>query len=151
MCAGNVSAVSARWTRSVNHYGYTTDQAGPTGGTEEIKLEYHYRVPFTCTWYASGRDGSWLCVSLLTSPTTADSARLFVTCVRNSDLAPEHDSGYTEFIDDIMNQDKAVVLSVRPEEIPVDLREELHIKVPDAAGITLRKFLGKVEGRESVA
>jgi len=46
----------------------------------------------------------------------------------------------------VMGQDKAVVESVRPEEIPVDLREELHIKVPDAAGLILRRILGRIEG-----
>jgi hypothetical protein len=40
-----------------------------------------------------------------------------------------------------MEQDRAVVESQRPEQLPVDLREELHIKVPDAASILYRRLL----------
>lgn len=133
------------------HYTYVTDQARPDGGTETVRLEYSYWLPLSCHLKRQVPSGDWLCVSLLASPTTTRTSRLFVTCVRNHDLEPRLDASYTEFIDMVMNQDKAVVSSVRPEEIPVDLREELHLKVPDAAGIRLRRFLEKVEGGVPVA
>jgi hypothetical protein len=37
------------------------------------------------------------------------------------------------------------VESQRPEEIPTDLREELHLKVPDASGIAYRTLLGRIK------
>ena len=48
----------------------------------------------------------------------------------------------------IFSQDRRIVESQRPEELPVSLREELHIKVPDAASILYRtqlSALAKVE------
>jgi hypothetical protein len=40
-------------------------------------------------------------------------------------------------------------VAARPDggpQIPVDLGQELHIKVPDAAGMTFRQILGRIEG-----
>jgi hypothetical protein len=45
-----------------------------------------------------------------------------------------------------MEQDRLVVESQRPERIPTDLRDELHLKVPDASGIAYRKYLGAIQG-----
>jgi hypothetical protein len=36
------------------------------------------------------------------------------------------------------------VQSQRPEQIPVDLKEELHVKVPDAFSIEYRRVLQKI-------
>jgi hypothetical protein len=43
-----------------------------------------------------------------------------------------------------MNQDRAIVESQRPEEIPLDLKDELHLKVPDATGIAYRRLLARI-------
>jgi len=43
-----------------------------------------------------------------------------------------------------MEQDRVIVESQRPEEIPTDLRDELHLKVPDASGIAYRRVLGRI-------
>ncbi|MEV4671411.1 MULTISPECIES: aromatic ring-hydroxylating oxygenase subunit alpha [Actinomadura] len=133
------------------HYFYSTVQAKPEGGREKVSLEYFYHVPLTCHLKRQVPDGRWLCVSLLPCPVSAGTSRLFVTCVRDADLDPEYDAVYSRFLDDVFNQDKAVVSSVRPEEIPVDLREELHLKVPDAAGLLLRRYLGRIDGVGTVA
>lgn len=44
----------------------------------------------------------------------------------------------------IMAQDRAIVESQRPEEIPLDLKDELHLKVPDATGIAYRRLLARI-------
>jgi hypothetical protein len=44
-----------------------------------------------------------------------------------------------------MEQDRPVVESQRPHEIPADLREELHLKVPDANAVAYRRLLGGIE------
>ena len=43
-------------------------------------------------------------------------------------------------------QDRLVVESQLPERIPTDLRDELHLEVPDASGIAYREFLGAIQG-----
>jgi phenylpropionate dioxygenase-like ring-hydroxylating dioxygenase large terminal subunit len=41
----------------------------------------------------------------------------------------------------IFEQDRVIVESQRPEELPVDLTEELHLRGPDSAGLEYRKAL----------
>jgi phenylpropionate dioxygenase-like ring-hydroxylating dioxygenase large terminal subunit len=41
----------------------------------------------------------------------------------------------------IFEQDRVIVESQRPEELPVDLTEELHLRGPDTAGLEYRKAL----------
>ena len=48
----------------------------------------------------------------------------------------------------VLAQDRMIVESQRPEIIPLDLREELHLKVPDASGIAYRKLLASIAGSE---
>jgi phenylpropionate dioxygenase-like ring-hydroxylating dioxygenase large terminal subunit len=48
------------------------------------------------------------------------------------------------WFDDVLEQDRRVVESQRPERIPTDLREELHLKVPDATGIAYRRMLSRI-------
>ena len=38
-----------------------------------------------------------------------------------------------------------MVESIRPEEIPQSLKDELHIRVPDLASIAYRRWLGTVD------
>jgi hypothetical protein len=42
-------------------------------------------------------------------------------------------------------QDRAVVESQRPEELPVDLAEELHIKGPDTPSVEFRRMLAELD------
>ena len=41
----------------------------------------------------------------------------------------------------ILEQDRPVVEAQRPEELPVDLGAELHIRGPDRASVLYRKWL----------
>lgn len=128
-------------------FGYVQEQPADarTAAGEKVELDYHYRVPLTAHLVKTNPRGERSCISLIASPTTATTSRLFVTCVRNYDLDRSGDAAIDEFVNFAMQQDKDIVSSVRPEEIPVDLREELHLKVPDAAGLVLRRMLAAVE------
>jgi phenylpropionate dioxygenase-like ring-hydroxylating dioxygenase large terminal subunit len=44
----------------------------------------------------------------------------------------------------IFEQDRVIVEAQRPEELPVDLTEELHLRGPDTAGLEYRRALGKI-------
>ncbi|WP_240703024.1 hypothetical protein [Cohnella luojiensis] len=50
------------------------------------------------------------------------------------------DSHFQEFQELIVNQDKAIVESQKPEELPLDLQAELHLKA-DRLSIAYRKWL----------
>lgn len=43
-----------------------------------------------------------------------------------------------------MTQDQRIVEEQRPEEVPVDLSEELHVKGPDAIAIEYRRFMAEL-------
>jgi phenylpropionate dioxygenase-like ring-hydroxylating dioxygenase large terminal subunit len=49
----------------------------------------------------------------------------------------------------IFEQDRVIVEAQRPEELPVDLTEELHLRGPDTAGLEYRRALGKLAVRWS--
>lgn len=134
---------------------YSYDQVEPadvaTGEEEAITLMYYYRAPFTVHLKRATPHPEWSVASLFVCPVTEKRSRLFVTVVRNFDMDPEYDHIHNGFMNTVMTEDKAVISSVRPEEIPVSLREELHIKVPDASGIHLRRILGKIENHAIAA
>lgn len=69
---------------------------------------------------------------------------MYLFIVRNHRV-DEDDKTWKDFSDTIMEQDRKIVESQRPEEIPTDLREELHLKVPDASGIAYRRLLSGID------
>jgi hypothetical protein len=46
-------------------------------------------------------------------------------------------------------QDRAIVESQRPEEVPLDLRDEIHLKVPDLVALSYRKLLRSIDHTDS--
>jgi vanillate O-demethylase monooxygenase subunit len=46
--------------------------------------------------------------------------------------------------DMIFEQDRIAVEAQRPEELPLDLREELHLRGPDASGLEYRRLLASI-------
>ena len=60
---------------------------------------------------------------------------------------PGRDQGFVDFQQVILEQDRVVVESQRPEELPIDLSEELHIKGVDRVSIDYRRWLGEIAAR----
>ena len=46
-----------------------------------------------------------------------------------------------EFLRTVVEQDRAIVENQRPEELPLDLAEELHIRGPDGIALAYRRML----------
>jgi phenylpropionate dioxygenase-like ring-hydroxylating dioxygenase large terminal subunit len=110
-----------------------------------VRWEYTLYTPFTIHLKKITPDGQETLISLMSSPTSARDTDLFLFVLRNYDLDGD-DKQYQDFSDTIMEQDRRIVESQRPEEIPTDLRDELHLKVPDASGIAYRRLLGAIVG-----
>jgi phenylpropionate dioxygenase-like ring-hydroxylating dioxygenase large terminal subunit len=114
------------------------------GGTQKVRYEYTLVVPFTIhlkkVEIGSGRE---TIITQFTLPRTMNTTELFVLIVRNHSH-DEPDNKFGDFTNIIMEQDRPVVESQRPEELPDSLREELHIKVPDAASILYRQRLASL-------
>ena len=124
-----------------------------------IRREYSLHTPFTLhdkkfviradqggTWSegVAPQEGNATILSFIASPIDAKNTRFFVFIARNHD----HDLADEKFgagLEEIMEQDRVIVESQRPEEIPTDLRAELHLKVPDASGIAYRRVLDRID------
>jgi phenylpropionate dioxygenase-like ring-hydroxylating dioxygenase large terminal subunit len=114
-----------------------------SGPGQVTRWEYHLYTPFTIHLTKTVRDEKTL-ISLVSAPTTPRLTHMYLFIVRNHRL-DEDDRTFKDFSDTIMEQDRQIVESQRPEEIPTDLREELHLKVPDASGIAYRRLLGRID------
>ena len=73
----------------------------------------------------------------------ADDAQLHLDA-RDYELDPARDQGFVDFQQLILEQDRVVVESQRPAELPIDLSEELHIKGVDRVSIVYRRWLGEI-------
>lgn len=113
------------------------------GGGQLTRWEYHLYAPFTIHLTKTVGDEVTL-ISLVSAPTQPKLTHMYLFIVRNYGL-DEDDHSFKDFSDTIMEQDRVIVESQRPEEIPTDLRDELHLKVPDASGIAYRRLLGRID------
>lgn len=133
-------------------YGFRYSFQQPEPGTmhsregELVTWKYYLYRPFTIHLKKITPDGKATLISLVASPTQDDRTNMWLWLVRNYDQDPALNQSFVDFTHRIMEQDRVVVESQRPERIPVDLREELHLKVPDASGIAFRRMLGTIAG-----
>jgi phenylpropionate dioxygenase-like ring-hydroxylating dioxygenase large terminal subunit len=67
--------------------------------------------------------------------------RCFTFMARDYDLDEANDAKFVEFNDVVIGQDRPVVESQRPEELPFDLSAELHIRGADRISIEYRRWL----------
>jgi methylxanthine N1-demethylase len=123
------------------------DLKGDTDAVERIQREAsHYTVtmPFTVRLDQPLEDGRHFVLFVASCPLSAKETRNFTWNARNYDLDPARDQGFVEFQQVILEQDRVVVESQRPEELPIDLSEELHIKGVDRVSIDYRRWLGEI-------
>lgn len=113
---------------------------------DKVRREYTLFAPFTIhvKKFTESSDQHTV-VSMIAAPTTAKTTDVHVFIGRDYELDPSHDAQFAEFTGQVMAQDQRIVESQRPEEIPVSLREELHLKVPDASGIAYRRLLDSID------
>lgn len=94
------------------------------------------------TWSdkGTGKEGDATVLSFIAAPMTETTTRIYVFVSRNHAL-DRPDSEFTDGFDTVMEQDRTIVESQRPEKIPVDVKEELHMRVPDQAAVAYRRML----------
>jgi vanillate O-demethylase monooxygenase subunit len=106
---------------------------------------YRFVFPFNAQLTRVMPDGKRLVVSLTVTPISVKSIRRHVFMSRDYAL-DKSDEDLRAFIRPATEQDRAVVESQRPEELPVDLAEELHIKGPDTPSVEFRRMLAELAG-----
>jgi phenylpropionate dioxygenase-like ring-hydroxylating dioxygenase large terminal subunit len=88
----------------------------------------------------NSRVGDVTTLSFIAAPVDAGHTDIYVYTGRNHSLDKD-DREFTAGFDTIMEQDRVVVESQRPEQIPLAIKEELHLRFPDAASIAYRRLL----------
>ncbi len=100
-------------------------------------------LPFTVRQVRTDAGGGRHIVFLAICPTTNKSLRRFVYKLRNYAL-DQPDDDYIAKSALVAAQDKAIVEEQRPEELPVDLTEEMHVRGPDDPAVVFRRAMGAI-------
>lgn len=133
--------------------GYTMEPEealAPGDLADRARHVYTVTLPFTVHLSRQEPDnGRETIASITVAPITPKLSKVYHWTTRNHTLTPDADETFRDFSGKIMAQDQHIVESQRPEEIPLDLRNEMHIKVPDAFSIVYRRLLREF-GDESV-
>jgi phenylpropionate dioxygenase-like ring-hydroxylating dioxygenase large terminal subunit len=110
----------------------------PTGPPEMTR--FRLTMPFTLsiTKYSTGTDERFVIV-FVGSPISSKRSTIFRISGRNVQRRTAEEEQRRQ--DVIFEQDRAIVESQRPEELPLDLREELHLRGPDSAAVAYRRRL----------
>ena len=123
----------------------------PHNNYREDKVRNEYRVVLPFVVHDRKRvlsDGSDTVMAFIACPVGPNRTALFTTVSRNYKL-DESDDFIVVFTDKVFSQDQAIVESQRPELLPLDLREELHLKVADNASMVYRRALEELADEDS--
>jgi vanillate O-demethylase monooxygenase subunit len=129
---------------------FTGSRMEPVGGsnvketsaadTVVSTTQYRLFMPFTIWLRQSYEDGKEFVLFMAASPIGRKRVRSFTFNARNYAL-DEDDERFIQFQQLIVGQDKPVAESQRPEELPMDLSAELHIRGVDRISLEYRKWL----------
>ena len=97
------------------------------------------------TWSETAKTtpGDTTTISFVASPIDAGHTRIFVWLSRNHSLDVP-DADFTTGFDDLMNQDQVIVEAQRPIALPLDLRDEIHLRCPDAPSLAYRTLMAEI-------
>ena len=124
-----------------------------------LRREYVLEFPYTAhdrkfvinvgsggTWSesAGSREGDVTIISFLVCPVSNTETRIFTFIGRNHSL-DKPNTDFTGGFDVVMEQDRVIVEAQHPEQVPVDLSEELHLRYPDAAAVAYRRMLRELD------
>ncbi len=134
------------------HFWYT-DPPKPDDPFPHRRNYTLYR-PFSIYQWSEHPNGKTVAVVSPHCPQTQKVCTRFVMCAERENPAAKQENisnenafmrnrtvGGQRIEDLIAEQDREIVENQRPEEIPLDLTEELHLKVPDALAMAYRKFM----------
>jgi phenylpropionate dioxygenase-like ring-hydroxylating dioxygenase large terminal subunit len=114
---------------------FANEQSGPPQRYSTYELHLPYTIVLRLGW-----GGSQAMVYFFASqPVAPDRCAGYVVIGRNYNFG-QSDRVLREFEDTIFGQDQLVVESQRPERVPFDLADELHMKF-DAVAVAYRKAM----------
>ncbi len=113
------------------------------------KVTYRIVLPFTIYNERITPAGERLIFFFLASPVSDNEIDRYMFLARNYAL-DDSDDKFRKFSLEVAEQDRLVVESQRPEALPLDLSEELHLRGPDNCAVVYRRMLREL-GMENVA
>ena len=114
--------------------------------THAVSYRRHYIVtrPFSVYQSKVESDGKSEALIFVCQPLSAGECHRFMFVTRNYAGGSCAGATNADLQDLLAEQDRGIVENQRPEELPLDLAEELHIKGPDAVALAYRRFLGEL-------
>ncbi len=109
----------------------------------ERRSNYKLHLPYTIVLHLGWGGDKGMVYFFVSQPISPNKCRGYCIIGRNYDLE-EPDTVLQEFEQVIFDQDKRIVESQRPEQVPFDFTEELHLKF-DAVAMNYRRAM-KAEG-----
>jgi phenylpropionate dioxygenase-like ring-hydroxylating dioxygenase large terminal subunit len=125
-------------------------QPDPDGRGSDVMSDYVYEImgPLT-VMFRKRDDDATLAIMLHTTPLGDCSTQAFAVLSRNYAFDIP-DSQFVEFQDTIFAQDVRILMSQRPEKLPLDLAAEMHLK-SDRLAIAYREELRRLGVRFGTA
>jgi phenylpropionate dioxygenase-like ring-hydroxylating dioxygenase large terminal subunit len=116
------------------------------GGALSIRREFVIYLPFMANLYKIRPSGERSLLSMALCPHGPKQTTLYLWISRDHDFE-RPDEDYRQLSVEVFAQDRAVVETQLPEQIPVDLKHELHVKVPDAFSVEFRRIFRRLATR----
>lgn len=116
------------------------DRIHPVSHTRNYRLTR----PFSIYQWKDEAGGRRETLTFVCSPVSAKECARFLLITRNYGPHSGGEEEVEEFVNLIAEQDRVIVENQRPEELPLDLTEELHLKGPDAVALWYRRFLNEI-------
>jgi len=112
-------------------------------GLHSASYQRYYWVtrPFACHIGRVEADGRAERLYFACTPHSARECTRFTLIGRNYEPGPSDGARIEDVEDLVAEQDRVIVENQRPEELPLDLSEELHVKGPDTASIEYRRMM----------
>jgi phenylpropionate dioxygenase-like ring-hydroxylating dioxygenase large terminal subunit len=104
------------------------------------RTTYRVILPFTIYNERITPAGERLVLFFLATPVSDKEVDRYMFIARNYAL-DEPDEAFRQFSMKIAEQDRVIVESQRPEELPLDLSEEFHLRGPDNCAVVYRRML----------
>jgi vanillate O-demethylase monooxygenase subunit len=120
--------------------GATKQQLRTDDSFVEVENTYRLTIPLTIYLDRKFPGNNRYILVMTASPVGPKVTRSFWFIARNYAL-DQDDQDFVAFEDEILDQDQPVVESQRPEELPVDLSAELHVRGADKVSLEYRRWL----------
>ncbi len=132
-----------RFERVVSEPGEThkKELLGIEAGTMNVLNEYRLTMPGTIHLKRTFPNGRRYILMMAACPMGPRSVRSFWFQARDFAREPEHDAYLMDFEARILEQDKPIVESQRPEHLSRDLSVEMHVRGADSVSVEYRRWL----------